>query len=41
MVCPWFIRCGNIKVVVNIAVERAREEQEGEGAEWGIVGCHV
>ena len=26
-------------VVVDIAVEHAREEQKGEGAEWGIVGC--
>jgi len=34
-----FIRHGNMGVVVDIAVEHAREEQKGEGAEWGIVGC--
>ena len=30
----WFIRHGNVGVVVNIAVECGREEQEQEGAEW-------
>ena len=32
----WFIRRGNVGVAVDIAVECAREEQEGEGAEWAL-----